>query len=219
MEEFLGILFCGGRGKRLGEISRYIPKPLIPVYDTPVFKFGLKLLKNSSAVSDIIILTNSDNDKFFRNEGVSTIIQDDSEVDDMFTGWSYIKKKTGTKQNAVLFPGDNICSCSIDDLTKQFTSSDTEFLFMIHRTDNVKKLSEMGSFDPVNKIYSYKNPVSGYGVIAPYIIKNSFNVSSGNEAFCSDKSAFVLHDGIWFDLGDPDSILDAGLWRRKFLNG
>ncbi len=120
MEKFLGILFCGGRGIRLGEISRYVSKSLIPVYDKPAFMFGLELLQRSRLIGDIIILTNSENDKALAKTGLPTLIQNDRLVHDMYTGWEYVKKKTGTKSHGVLVPSDNISSISADKLIRIF---------------------------------------------------------------------------------------------------
>ncbi len=118
MEKFLGVLFCGGRGTRLGEISRYVSKPLIPVYDRPAFMFGLELLHRSRLISDIIILTNSENDKALSKAGVPTLIQNDKLVHDMYTGWEFVKKKTRTKSHGVLVPSDNISEISADKLIR-----------------------------------------------------------------------------------------------------
>lgn len=217
MEKFLGVLFCGGRGKRLGEITKYVSKPLIPIYDKPVFKFGLELLKNSESIDEIIILTNKDNDISFQNEGVRTLIQDDNSVNDIFSGWEFVKKITHTKKNAVLFPGDNICETDIDKLAEHFVSVKPDFLFSLIRITDSKKLSEMGSFNISSNVFSYKNPVSEFGVIAPYIIKNDPLMRASSELFQSDKSAYLMYEGIWFDIGDNESILNASLWRQKTL--
>lgn len=215
MEEFLGVLFCGGKGERLGEITKYISKSFIPVYDKPVFKFGLELLCKSGYINEIVFLTNSLNDEQLKNEGYPTIIQDDSKVNDMFTGWSYIKNITGTKKNGVLFPSDNICNVNIDYLIENFIKHKYDFLFSLHKISDKKKISEMGSFNVSQKKYSYKNPVSDLGVIAPYIIKNSVNTESEENIFESNTSSFLIHEGYWFDLGDKESIIDACDWRKK----
>ncbi|MBV6478497.1 MAG: hypothetical protein HGGPFJEG_01252 [Ignavibacteria bacterium] len=219
MEKFLGVLFCGGRGVRLGEISKYISKPLIPVYDKPVFKFGLELLKNSNHIDEILILTNEDNDRFFKNENIRTIVQDDNKVSGIFSGWEYVKEVTKTKKNAVLYPGDNICDADIDSMIMHFKTANPEFLFSLIKLMDTEKLSEMGSFDITRKIYSYRNPVSEMGVIAPYIIKNDLGKKASSELFSSDKSDYLIYNGNWYDIGDIDSILNASIWRQKTLAG
>ena len=142
MEKFLGVLFCGGRGERLGEITNFISKSFIPVYDKPVFRFGLELLENSKKIEEIIILTNEDNDTKLRQLGHRTIVQSDSRVNDMFSGWDFVKKYLRTKSHGVLVPSDNICEVKIDNLIKTFEKKNSEFLFSIKDIGSKEKLSK-----------------------------------------------------------------------------
>lgn len=217
MEEFLGVLFCGGRGIRIGKLTKFISKSFIPVYDKPVFEFGLELLINSRSVSEIILLTNNDNDDILRKLGFRTIIQDDSRVTDMFSGWDYVKEVTGTKKHGVLVPSDNICKTKVEKLIEKFITKKAGFLFSLHRIKDKKKLSEMGSYDPENRKFIYKNsdPNSAYGVIAPYIIRNDLNYKTDINIFENENSYSLIHRGYWFDLGDYESIADANAWFRK----
>ncbi|MEO8446627.1 MAG: sugar phosphate nucleotidyltransferase [bacterium] len=219
MEEFLGVLFCGGKGTRLGEITKYISKSFIPVYDKPVFKFGLSLLQKSAQIKEIIILTNKNNDKALKTLGYQTIIQNDS-VTDMFSGWEFVKKKTKTKKNGVLVPSDNICDVDVDLLIRRFNKTKTEFLFSLHEIKIKAKLLEMGSFDLKKRKFYYKKsaPEVKYGVIAPYIIKNDLNYKTAGNIFEITNSEIVFHKGVWFDIGDTDSIVRASLWRQKTNN-
>lgn len=217
MEEFLGVLFCGGRGERLGEITKYISKSFIPVYDKPVFKYGLELLERSKIINEIIILSNKDNDSKLKQTGYKTIIQNDAKVRDMLTGWEYIKRVTRTKKNAVLIPSDNICEVSVDSLIRKFQKKNSDFLFSVHEVGNKKKLSEMGSYDFKEKKFAYKNPnpKSNYGVIAPYIIKNDLNYNTLQNIIGSGNAIAVIHRGKWFDVGDFDSISEANKLYSK----
>ncbi|MFZ1322566.1 MAG: NDP-sugar synthase [Ignavibacteria bacterium] len=219
MEEFLGVLFCGGRGTRLGEITKYISKSFIPIYDKPVFKFGLELLERSSLISDIIILTNEMNHDDLSREGYRTLLQDDSKVSDMFTGWEFIKEKTGTKANGILMPSDNIINADIDSMIKSFEKKNCDFLFSLHKINNKIKLSDMGSYNIEKKKFRYKNPDpnpnSDYGVIAPYIIRNNFQFNSDNIIFESDNSEIIFYDGYWTDIGDAESLAEANVHFQK----
>ena len=217
MEEFLGVLFCGGRGTRISKLTKYISKSFIPVYNKPVFEFGLGLLINSKSVSEIILLTNNDNDAKLSECGFRTIIQDDSRVTDMFSGWEYIKEVTGTNKHGILIPSDNICKIKVDKLVEKFNRKNADFLFSLQKIKDRKKLSEMGSFDPQNKKFFYKDkdPKSVYGVIAPYIIRNNLIYKSGMNIFENKNSYSLKHKGYWFDLGDYKSIADANAWYRK----
>ena len=221
MEKFLGVLFCGGRGERLGESTNFISKSFIPVYDKPVFRFGLELLENSKKIEEIIILTNEDNDTKLRQLGHRTIVQSDSRVNDMFSGWDFVKKYLRTKSHGVLVPSDNICEVKIDNLIKTFEKKNSEFLFSIKDIGSKEKLSQMGCFDIETGKFHYKNPdpPSKYGVIAPYIIENSPVNISGRNMFESADKEVVFHKGYWFDIGDNDSLIEASIWRQKIIKG
>jgi dTDP-glucose pyrophosphorylase len=217
MEEFLGVLFCGGKGTRLREITKYISKSFIPVYDKPVFEFGLEILEKSKIIREIIIFTNKENDELLKNSGYKTIVQDDLKVRDMLSGWEFVKKVTGTGKHGVLIPSDNICDVKIDSLIKKFTSSQSDFLFSLHKVKDKVKLAEMGCYDKAKRKFYYKqkDPVSGYGVIAPYIIRNDLKNLSVKNTFENKNSKIVIHKGYWFDIGDYKGIFDACRWRQK----
>lgn len=217
MEKFLGILFCGGKGTRLSEITNYISKSFIPIYDKPVFKFGLELLENSKKIDEIVILTNEDNNAKLSQLGHRTIVQPDSKVNDMISGWDYVRKYLRTKKNGVLVPSDNICEVKIDNLIKVFEKKNAEFLFSLREIDDKKKLSQMGCFDIETRKFFYKNPdpPSKYGVIAPYIIENNSNNNSVRNIFESSYVEILFHKGYWFDIGDYDSLIEAGNWYKQ----
>lgn len=217
MEEFLGVLFCGGRGRRISSLTDYISKSFIPVYDTPVFKFGLKLLEDSKFINEIIILTNPDNDNKLSGSGHRTIMQDDEKVTDMFSGWEYIKEVTGTHKNGVLVPSDNICDINADKLIREFITNKSDLLFSIKKIENKKKLSGMGTYSCENNKFTYKNPSPEnlHGVIAPYIVRNDFDCKTGNNIFESENKSVSEHNGYWFDLGDYESISEANNWYRN----
>ena len=48
------VLLAAGKGKRLGEITRGIPKPMIPLYGKPVFEWNIGLCKKYG-ITDIFI--------------------------------------------------------------------------------------------------------------------------------------------------------------------
>jgi len=217
MEEFLGILFCGGRGKRISSLTDYISKSFIPVYDTPVFKFGLSLLEDSKYINEIIILTNPDNDSKLSGLGHRTIIQDDEKVTDMFTGWEYVKEVTGTTKNGVLVPSDNISDISADLLIKEFISNNNDLLFSVKEITDIKKLAEMGTYSRELNKFAYKDPkpINISGVIAPYIVRNSFDSNINKNIFETKNKSVMEHTGYWFDLGDYESIAEANNWYRN----
>ncbi|QUC65429.1 nucleotidyltransferase family protein [Nitrosopumilus sp. K4] len=50
------IILAGGRGKRLRPITDYVPKPLVPLKNTPIIEWQIKYLKKFG-VDEIIICT------------------------------------------------------------------------------------------------------------------------------------------------------------------
>ncbi len=216
MEEFLGVLFCGGRGTRLGKISEYISKPLVPVYDKPVFMFGLEQLQRSKLISSILILTNKENDKALRKAGYTTLIQNDKHVRDMYSGWEFIKKETRTTAHGVLVPSDNISDIKIDPLIRKFIKLNADFVFSISKNISRAKLLQMGNYDPRRKIFEYKPSTAfEYGVIAPFVVRNTVKIKGDKELFESSGSHHLICDGMWNDIGDPESLAEAVSWRRK----
>lgn len=217
MEKFIGVLFCGGKGARLNEITKYISKSFVPIYDKPVFRFGLELIEKSKRIDEIVILTNEDNDPKLRQLGYTTIVQADSKVSDMFTGWDFVRKYLKTKKHGVLVPGDNICEVKIDNLIRVFEKKNAELVFSLREIDDKSKLAQMGCFDIENRKFYYKNADTPckYGIIAPYIIENNLNNVSMRNIFETGANEILFHKGVWFDIGDYESIVEASNWYFK----
>lgn len=217
MEKFLGVLFCGGRGTRLGEITRYISKSFVPIYDRPVFRFGLDLLEKSSHIDEIVILTNDENNEKLQQIGYPAIIQDDNVTFDMFSGWEYIKKVTGTEKHGVLMPGDNISNINTDELIELFLRKNVDLAASIFKIRDRKSLSQMGCYDPGTKRFYYKHPdpPSSFGLVAPYIIRNHLKANEGDNILNHRNSLFREHKGYWFDVGDYESLIKAAVFYRR----
>ena len=50
------IILAGGRGKRLRPITDYVPKPLVPIKNTPIIEWQIKYLKKFG-IKEVIICT------------------------------------------------------------------------------------------------------------------------------------------------------------------
>ncbi|MEX2059743.1 MAG: sugar phosphate nucleotidyltransferase, partial [Nitrosopumilaceae archaeon] len=50
------IILAGGRGKRLKQVTDYVPKPLIPLDNIPIIEWQIRYLKKFG-IKDIIICT------------------------------------------------------------------------------------------------------------------------------------------------------------------
>lgn len=220
MEEFLGILFAGGRGTRLGLITQYISKAFVPVYDRPVFMYPLAQLEASHYIREIVILTNDENDTKLRKTGHRTIVQDDNRVHDMLSGLRYLREILPTRQHCMLMPCDNVSDIVVDRVIDTFLTNDCEVCFSLTQIAEPAKLSQMGVYDPLTKklIYKPTKPPSDWGMIAPYVIHGSFEwMPAANDAdvFNQAQASRIYHHGAWFDVGDPLSVVQCAISRYQ----
>jgi len=206
---FLGILFCGGKGRRLATITDYISKALVPVYDRPVFMYPLAQLEASRRIDEIVLLTNTENGAKLQQTGYRTIIQNDAEVCDMFSGLAYIRKVTGDNRPAILMPCDNISDIVVDSVVGLFIREKPDIAISIRKVDCEEKLREMGVFDvSCGRVeYRPRKPKSSFGVIAPYVVKESLDISGSTEQILNHcRVSFLEYAGPWFDVGDVASL-------------
>jgi len=217
MESFLGILFCGGKGVRLGRITEYVSKAFVPVDDRPVFMYPLAQLEASQRIDEIMILTNVENDARLRQTGYRTLIQDDAQVRDMFSGLAYIRKVIGDDRSTVLMPCDNISDIEIDLAMQVFLSSGKDIGVCLTEVDDRHKLAEMGVWDPDSQelVYKPQDPPSDLGVITPYFVRRGVDLGlDPSDLRMNDYDlCMVEHSGYWFDIGDVPT------WHRanRFL--
>lgn len=215
MNDFLGILFCGGRGRRLGEITKYISKAFVPVFDRPVFRYPLAQLEASQRVAEILVLSNDENDQKLRQTGHRTLVQDDRRVRDMFTGLAFIREVTGDERPAVLMPCDNISEICVDDVISVFLDEAADIAINVRKIDDRDKLREMGVFDPKTGQMEYrpKNPKTDWGVLAPYVVATGLDLSAEMpEVLRLHRSVWREYDGVWFDVGDVGQLAAANAW-------
>lgn len=215
MNEFLGILFCGGRGRRLGEITKYISKAFVPVFDRPVFQYPLAQLEASKHVAEILILSNDENDEKLRRAGHRTLVQDDRRVHDMFTGLAFIREVTGDGRPAVLMPCDNISEIRVDDVVTMFLHKAPDIAINVRKIPDRRKLRQMGVFDPKTGQMEYRpqDPETDWGVLAPYVVAPRLDLSAEMPKLLKvHRTAWREYDGIWFDIGDPQQLAAANAW-------
>ena len=218
----LGILFAGGRGTRLGTITKYISKPFVPVYDRPVFLCPLAQLEASKRIAEIVILTNDENDATMRKTGYRTIVQDDHRVHDMWSGLRQVRETAGNR-DAVLIPCDNVSDIAVDDVIETFASGDYDVAFNTMPVADSRKLAQMGVYDPAagGVVYKAAVPPSNLGVIAPYVIRGGFDPGPVPEvdAFNCGRLIHRSYDGVWFDIGDPDALLACSTYLQRSVHG
>lgn len=218
MEKLLGVLFAGGRGTRLGLITKYVSKAFVPVYDRPVFLHPLAQLEASSHIDEIVILTNEENDAVMKKAGYRTIIQDDARVRDMWSGLRQIRETAGGR-DAVLIPCDNVSDIVVDDIVASFRSGDYDVAFHVMPVRDEQKLRQMGVYDPASRrlVYKPETPPSSLGMIAPYVVRGGFDPGDVPEVEAFNRGRMVCreYDGVWFDVGDADALVACSAFLQK----
>lgn len=139
----IGIILCGGVGSRLGQITKAIPKSLVPVYNKPLVDYQLELFEFLD-IRDIIIITRPDTYDLFTN-----YLLKDSNWSDRFINIKILEQPTpgGIAQayqiahkhvpegsNTLLGLGDNIFYFTDNnekEKLKQWSLSDLNFITTI----------------------------------------------------------------------------------------
>jgi len=107
-----GIILAGGKGTRLGPLTKVINKQLLPLYDKPLIFYPLSILM-LAGIRDILIITNSDEDINFKkilgdgsNFGIKIKYMEQSKPNGLPEAF-ILGEKFINKQNIALILGDN----------------------------------------------------------------------------------------------------------------
>jgi len=145
------IILAGGRGKRLRPITDYVPKPLIPLNNTPIIEWQIKYLKKYG-VQEIIICTGYKAEmikkylEMKKNFGIK--IKFSFEKSPLGTGGAIKQAGISIKDDSFfVINGDIITNINLKQLTKKQNSIaaielKTKFGVMETENDNVIKFNE-----------------------------------------------------------------------------
>lgn len=119
------IILAGGRGKRLKPITDYVPKPLIPIKNTPIIEWQIKYLKKFG-VKEVIICSGYKTDMIenylkLKNLGVKIKFS----IEKFPLGTAGAIKKAGkmiTGKSFFVINGDVITNINLTKLSKQLNS-------------------------------------------------------------------------------------------------
>jgi glucose-1-phosphate thymidylyltransferase len=232
-----GLVLAGGKATRLYPITKVCSKQLLHIYKKPVIAYPLHTLKKMGYTDILIITANEkqqeafvellgDGSKFGLNLSYKVQGEPRGLADAFIVGEDFI----GDADEICLILGDNII-LGDDDL-----SSHPNTIY----TYKVKDPSQYGvaTLDKNNKLLDIvekpKEFVSEDAVIGLYVFSKScveaaksLKPSARGEIEIVDLIK-ILHekegvnvrnlDGIWLDIGDYDSLLDAGNLVRTLTN-
>lgn len=235
-----GILLAAGMGTRLRPLIYVLNKTAIPVYNQPMFFYGLKTILDAGIKEIIIVINNKFGNEIKTlvkhypnkiNAKIRYVIQ--SKPLGMVDAIKAAKKFT-EGHNIFVCTGDNILSDNYKKEVRSFKSGAIAFL------RKVKDPQRFGCplYDKNKKIIKIvekpKNPQTNYAITAPYIFdKKVFELikqlkpSQRGELEITDlmnlyldKSELALKtrkDDVR-DAGTFDSLLEVSLYVSKNLN-
>jgi len=144
------VILAGGQGTRLKPITDYIPKPLIPINNTPILEWQIRYLKKFG-INDIIICTGYKTDQienFLNKKDLGVKVRFSIEKTPLGTGGALKKIAPLIKEKSFLvFNGDTITNINLKKMlakTNSIAAIELRTKFGIIETADgkVKKFSE-----------------------------------------------------------------------------
>jgi glucose-1-phosphate thymidylyltransferase len=212
-----GVILAGGQGTRLGDTTRVVNKHLLPVYDRPMIYYPIATLR-AMGCNDILIVTGGEQVGGFAQllgSGFTYRVQD--RPDGIAGALAMAEGYVGARPFPVVL-GDNYFSAApvMPSRPAVFTS----------RTDRPEAF---GIYDPgaARIVEKPKDPVSDLAVTGLYVYdvdvfdvirsltpsaRGELEITDVNNCYLS-RGAMDVHrlDGVWSDMGTPDSLLRAAL--------
>lgn len=144
------IILAGGKGKRLRPMTDYVPKPLIPINNTPIIEWQIKYLKRFG-VNEVIICTGYKTEmieNYLKMKNLGVKINFSIEKTPLGTGGA-IKKATKLIKEKSFFVinGDIITNIDLKKLSKKSNSIAaievrTKFGILDINENKIKKFKE-----------------------------------------------------------------------------
>lgn len=232
-----GILLAGGAGTRLRPLTYIINKVALPVYNQPMFFFGLKTLIDSG-IKEIIIVTGKKTKNqlktllnyFPLKSKVSVKFAIQKKPLGMVDAIISAKKLIGNT-SMVVYPADNIYSRNFKVEVSRFNGGCTAFLTKVPDPQRSGCPLYSKSGELVAIVEKPKHPQTNWIVVGPYIFDNQvfklaklLKPSRRGELEITDllnlylkskKLKLYKNKGKWFDTGTFESLITAGVFVSK----
>ncbi len=225
-----GVILCGGFAKRLGNITKEIPKALLKIGEKSVIERQLELLK-SAGIDEVVLASGHLHEKLeeaLGNSFAGLKIKYAKENEPLGTGGA-IKNalKNIATYPAVILNGDILLDLNLREMI-EFFRPEMDGLLLAVKVDDASSYGRIEFDAETKKILSFteKDPSHrGGGFINGGIY--IFNRSIWNYFPNSDKFSIEYHvfpnvqnlyaypfDGEWIDIGTPERLQFA----RKFFS-
>jgi histidinol-phosphate phosphatase family protein len=160
------VIFCGGKGTRLGNLTTKNPKPMIVVNKKPFLEHLINQLKNNN-IKNILLLTGYLHNKIknYFNDGskLGVKITYSQNPTDCETGLRLLKAKKFIKKKFLLLYCDNYSSLNINELNKINKNHLVTLSLVKKKNGNCKIEEDLVYYNKKNKINPYVE--IGYSVI------------------------------------------------------
>jgi glucose-1-phosphate thymidylyltransferase len=234
-----GVVLAGGKGTRLGELTRVTNKHLLPVGDVPMIYHPIKKLANLG-IKDILIVTGTEHMGDFVNLlgsgsrfGVNLTYRVQDEAGGIAQALGLAERFCG-KSKCLVILGDNIFSDSLDYLArKAYEHLDKAWIVLkkvpdpnrygvaeFHHsgvlTRIVEKPEETISDLAVTGIYLYPPDVFKVIKTLKPSARGELEVTDINNHYLKTGNLrYIVVDGYWTDAGTPESLTLANQLVRS----
>lgn len=237
------IVLAGGYATRLWPITKHRPKMFLPIGESTVVDRIFEALETDDRIEDVFVSTNERFEEPFRThlaeqpyEKPVISVEETTAEDEKFGvvgALAQLVDRENLDDDTLVIAGDNLFSFDISDFLDFFETSDgptlaaydvgsadraTEYGVLGLDGDRVVAFQEKPA-DPDSSLVS----IACYGFPAEILPKLSEYLDDDNNPdepgwfiqWLVDRepvTAFTF-DGAWFDIGTPESYLDAVAWQ------
>ena len=214
------VILAAGKGVRMGDLTKDIPKPLIKISGKPFLKFVIEALQNAG-YCDIIIVAGYKKDmieKFLQDFSIKANIVVQKEQ--LGTGHAVLLLKENIQEQFLLVPGDNLVFS--DDL-KKFSKEDDFVYVGAFEVENPEKygvlvLDNGHIKEIIEKPATLVSNIINTGVykLTPDIFKKlelvtksergEIELTDAINLLCRESKVKTIPVQSWLDLGCPDDI-------------
>lgn len=234
-----GIILAAGKGTRLYPLTKTIPKVLLPVYDRPMIYFGLEFMKRVGT-KDVIVVVSSENEEDITKalgDGTEFGLNIEYRVQGKLNGTAGAVREVLdfiAGDDVVLYYGDNVLlNCDdksieycLDKVNDGFASilsievaNPTDY-GVIEINDGGEILSiEEKPLQPKSNvvatgIYFYPKDIAFKLENLQLSSRGEYEMTDINKAYLSENrilASKLAKDTLWFDAGNFDRLLEAGI--------
>ena len=125
------IILCGGQGKRLGKITKKIPKPLVKLGKLPIIEHKLKYYKQQG-LNEFVFCTGYKSrilKKFLRRKCINPIFYDNG-IEPGILKRIYLARKS-VRTSTIISYGDTLAKINFKDLIKKHCIREKRYIFFI----------------------------------------------------------------------------------------